>query len=83
MIDLVAMLNTLVDTKGKILIPGIYDTVAELTPAERALYDDIDFSCVRFSFISGRTIMDPSLCFKIAIIHTPGPKVCAASINKV
>lgn len=41
--DLIALMNSLVDAKGKILIPGIYDTVSELTEEEKALYDPIDF----------------------------------------
>jgi hypothetical protein len=43
MIDLVAMLNELVDNKGKILVPGIYDTVRPLTEEEIKLYAPIDF----------------------------------------
>ena len=46
MTDLIALLNTLVDSKGRILIPGIYDTVANLTEEERKLYDSIDFVMV-------------------------------------
>ncbi|XP_060068837.1 cytosolic non-specific dipeptidase-like [Ylistrum balloti] len=44
MVDLVGVLGTLVDSNGKILIPGISDTVAELTEEERMKYDPIDFS---------------------------------------
>ncbi|KAJ3415216.1 hypothetical protein HDV05_005356 [Chytridiales sp. JEL 0842] len=44
MTDLVHIFSTLVDTKGKILIPGIYDDVAPLTPAEEARYQNLDFS---------------------------------------
>jgi len=43
MVDLVALFNELVDAKGKILIPGIYDTVAKLTDEEKKLYESIDF----------------------------------------
>jgi nonspecific dipeptidase len=43
MVDLVALLNELVDSKGKILVPGIMDTVAGLTDEERKLYESIDF----------------------------------------
>lgn len=43
MVDLVALLNTLVDAKGKILVPGIYDSVRELSEEERKLYEPIDF----------------------------------------
>ncbi|OWF54759.1 cytosolic non-specific dipeptidase-like isoform X2 [Mizuhopecten yessoensis] len=44
MVDLVGVLGTLVDSKGNILIPGIGDSVAELTEEERQKYDPIDFS---------------------------------------
>lgn len=44
MVDLVGVLGTLVDSKGNILIPGISDSVAELTDEERQKYDPIDFS---------------------------------------
>jgi hypothetical protein len=43
MIDLVSLLNSLVDAKGKILIPGIYDSVAPLTEEEKKSYETIDF----------------------------------------
>ena len=49
MVDLVAMMNTLVDAKGKILVPGIYDSVRDLTPEERKLYEPIDFCQVKIS----------------------------------
>ena len=32
--------------QGKLLVPGIYDTVAKLTPEEEKLYDAIDFDMV-------------------------------------
>ena len=47
MVDLVALLNELVDEKGKILIPGVYDSVKPLTEEERKLYEPIDFSQVK------------------------------------
>lgn len=46
MSDLIALLDTLVDNKGRILIPGIYDSVAELTEKEKKLYEPIDFDLV-------------------------------------
>jgi hypothetical protein len=46
MVDLVSVLNELVDSKGKILIPGIYDAVTPLTDEERSLYEPIDFDLV-------------------------------------
>ncbi|GEQ68148.1 hypothetical protein JCM33374_g1815 [Metschnikowia sp. JCM 33374] len=44
MTDLVQVLSKLVDTNGKILIPGISEMIAPLTDKEDALYDDIEFS---------------------------------------
>ncbi|XP_076115747.1 cytosolic non-specific dipeptidase-like [Mytilus galloprovincialis] len=43
MTDLTAILGSLVDVNGKILIPGIYDTVAPVTDDERKSYGPIDF----------------------------------------
>jgi cytosolic nonspecific dipeptidase len=53
MIDLVALLNELVDAKGKILVPGIYDSVAKVTDDEMKLYDPIDFDCNAYTEESG------------------------------
>jgi len=44
MTDLVNLLGTLVDNKGKILIEGLYDLVAPLTEEEQSLYGDIAFT---------------------------------------
>lgn len=44
MSDLIAILDTLVDKDGKILVPGIYDEVEPVTPEEQALYASIDFN---------------------------------------
>ena len=49
MVDLVAVLNELVDAKGKILVPGIYDSVKPLTEEEKKLYHSIDFCPVNIS----------------------------------
>jgi nonspecific dipeptidase len=43
MTDLINLMSSLVDRKGKVLVPGIYDSVAKLTDAEKKLYDVIDF----------------------------------------
>ena len=43
MVDLVALLNELVDAKGKILVPGMYDSVLPLTEEEEKLYENIEF----------------------------------------
>ena len=50
MSDLIALMSQLVDNKGKLLVPGIYDTVAKLTPEEEKLYDAIEFDMVRHLF---------------------------------
>jgi hypothetical protein len=47
MIDLISLLNELVDAQGKILIPGIYDDVLQLSENERKLYENIDFDQAR------------------------------------
>jgi Cys-Gly metallodipeptidase DUG1 len=44
MTDLVRVLGTLVDTDGKIQIPGIMEQVAPVTADEETLYDDIAFT---------------------------------------
>ena len=44
MTDLVRLLSSLVDTNGKILIPGINEMVAPLSAEEKSLYRDISFS---------------------------------------
>ncbi|ERE83812.1 beta-Ala-His dipeptidase-like protein [Cricetulus griseus] len=42
MADLVALLGSLVDSSGHILIPGIYDQMAPLTEEEKTMYRNID-----------------------------------------
>ncbi|KAI0549966.1 cytosolic non-specific dipeptidase [Xylaria curta] len=44
MTDLVRVLGSLVDTGGKIQIPGIYEQVAPVTSDEEGLYDGIAFT---------------------------------------
>lgn len=36
-------MGSLVDNKGRILIPGIYDSVQPLSQEESSMYDSIDF----------------------------------------
>mmetsp|Transcript_99085 Transcript_99085/g.285900 ORF Transcript_99085/g.285900 Transcript_99085/m.285900 type:complete len:508 (-) Transcript_99085:1622-3145(-) len=48
MTDLVKLMSTLVDTKGKILVEGVMDSVKPVTPEETALYDTIDFDVDEF-----------------------------------
>ena len=51
MADLVALLSTLADVKGNILVPGVNDSVRDLTPEEEKLYENLDFDKV-YSFTS-------------------------------
>lgn len=44
MTDLIALMSRLVAPDGRILIPGIYDNVAQLTPTEEAMYESISFT---------------------------------------
>ena len=48
MIDLVKLMSSLVDSTGKILVPGIMDDVAPVTAEEEELYAGIDFDCESF-----------------------------------
>ena len=48
MTDLIALMGTLVDTNGKILVDGVMDSVKPLTPEEEALYETIDFDLEAF-----------------------------------
>jgi len=43
MTDLIKLMSTLVDSQGKILVDGVLDQVAPVTPEEEALYDAIEF----------------------------------------
>ncbi len=48
MADLIYLMNTLIDKEGKILVDGIMDSVAEVTPQELATYDKMDFDVEDF-----------------------------------
>ncbi|XP_066591237.1 cytosolic non-specific dipeptidase [Prorops nasuta] len=48
MADLIYLMNTLVDSNGKILIDGIYDNVAEITKEEEETYKNIEFDVNEF-----------------------------------
>ncbi|PVU95578.1 hypothetical protein BB561_001723 [Smittium simulii] len=43
MTALIQVMSKLVDSHGKILIPGLYDQVAELTPEEEKTYEGLSF----------------------------------------
>lgn len=48
MTDLIYMMNNLVTSNGKILIPNVYKDVEPLAPNEDKLYENIDFDCEDF-----------------------------------
>ena len=60
--DLVQLMATLVDSKGQILVPGVYDSVAPVTAEEEALYDPIEFDLDEFKvenkIVTGRLLHD-------------------------
>lgn len=41
--------GSLVDKKGKILVPGMYEDVAKVTDEEKKLYEKIDFDMVEYA----------------------------------
>ncbi|XP_059900327.1 cytosolic non-specific dipeptidase-like [Gadus macrocephalus] len=43
MTDLITLMGSLVDKKGRIQVPGMYDSVAEVTEEEQQLYEKIEF----------------------------------------
>ena len=55
MADLIYLMNSLVDVKGKILIDGIYDNVAEMSETEVKSYDQIEFNMDDFRSSVGCT----------------------------
>ena len=48
MTDLVNLMSSLVDSKGKILVPGIYEMVAPVTADEELVYPNLDFEPEQF-----------------------------------
>lgn len=43
------VLASLVDKRGKLLVPGIYDDVAPVTDEEKKLYEKIDFDLEEYT----------------------------------
>lgn len=48
MTDLTHLFSRLIDNQGKILITGIMDDVAPMTPEEEKMYHEIDFECAEY-----------------------------------
>ncbi|XP_078396012.1 cytosolic non-specific dipeptidase-like isoform X1 [Cetorhinus maximus] len=55
MTDLIALLDSLVNSTGHILIPGVYSDVVPLTEEERVLYEAIAFNLEAFKHTIGTT----------------------------
>ncbi|XP_063725762.1 cytosolic non-specific dipeptidase-like [Symsagittifera roscoffensis] len=55
MTDLVNLMSSLVDNKGKILVPGIYDMVAPVSEDEKLVYPKLDFDPEHFKNEIGAT----------------------------
>jgi nonspecific dipeptidase len=53
MTDLIALMGTLVDSSGKILVENVMDDVDPVTKEEEALYDTIDFDMEEFKEDNG------------------------------
>uniref|UniRef100_A0A8W4FIV5 Carnosine dipeptidase 2 n=1 Tax=Sus scrofa TaxID=9823 RepID=A0A8W4FIV5_PIG len=68
MTDLITLMGSLMDRKGKILIPGINEAVAPLTEEELALYDQIDFDLAEYSKdVGAETLLHD--CKKDILMH--------------
>jgi len=71
MSDLVALMGSLVDNKGHILIPHIYDSVQPLTQEESSSYDSIDFdmaSAYLLSYLLNESVALYELCNHVIVI---------------
>ncbi|XP_066208444.1 cytosolic non-specific dipeptidase isoform X2 [Saccopteryx leptura] len=77
MTDLVTLMGSLMDRKGKILIPGINEAVAPVTEEELELYDKIDFDLEEYAKdVGAQTLLHASkvtryLTKKFADLHSP------------
>jgi hypothetical protein len=63
MTDLVQLMASLVDSKGKILVDGIMDDVAPETPEEEALYEQIEFNLEEYKVrVTALMCLDVARC---------------------
>ncbi|KAM7037172.1 beta-Ala-His dipeptidase isoform 1-T1 [Passerculus sandwichensis] len=92
LLDLIALLDSLVDSTGHIQIPGIYDNVAALTEEERKLFESIEFdleehrnNCGVKKFLYGTKVpnMDLSVVEKQVVEHLEGVFSKRNSPNKM
>lgn len=65
--------GSLVDKRGKILIPGVYDSVAPLTDEEKKLYEKIDFDLCEYckDVGVGKLLHDSKVSKQSDIYFTP------------
>uniref|UniRef100_A0A8B9GT09 Cytosolic non-specific dipeptidase n=1 Tax=Astyanax mexicanus TaxID=7994 RepID=A0A8B9GT09_ASTMX len=68
MTDLIALMGSLVDKKGKILVPEIYGDVAPLTDEERKLYEKIDFDLVEYIRLNS-SVLRKLLLYEQILMH--------------
>ncbi|XP_076991346.1 cytosolic non-specific dipeptidase isoform X3 [Tamandua tetradactyla] len=68
MTDLISLMGSLLDRKGRILVPGINEAVAPVTDEELALYDNIDFDMKEYTKDVGATALLHS-CEKDILMH--------------
>ncbi|XP_037001553.2 cytosolic non-specific dipeptidase [Artibeus jamaicensis] len=68
MTDLIALMGSLTDGKGKILVPGIHEAVAPVTEQELELYDKIDFDLEEYTKDVGARALRHN-CKKDVLMH--------------
>lgn len=63
------------DKKGKIMIPGMYDSVASVTEEERNLYEKIDFDLDEYCIDVGvkKLLHSTKVCIQLSDNSTQMP----------
>jgi acetylornithine deacetylase/succinyl-diaminopimelate desuccinylase-like protein len=60
LLDLVAVVSTLVNSNGRIAVPGFYDGVPRLSPEEKAIFDAIELDMDQYMRVLGVTQLTAS-----------------------
>lgn len=70
--------GSLVDHKGKILVPGMYKDVAKLTDEETKLYDKIEFDLEEYTKDTGaqRLLHNTKVCFSVSVLYVLWTNYC-------